>query len=103
MNVYLRGINRDETTWRDPMRFDPGRHVATADEPHRSLLTFGLGPRGCIGQHLALAELVAVVPALAQHGDVTITGDGHEDPSFSMRVHGGLTGRFTPVAATQPR
>jgi enediyne biosynthesis protein E7 len=93
--VYLRGINRDPNTWDDPLRFDPSRHDSTAKEQHRSLLPFGLGPRGCIGQHLAMAEMIAALPALARHGNITIEGTVTEDPSFALRTFGGLNGRFT--------
>jgi cytochrome P450 len=92
--VYLRGINRDPNLWVDPLRFDPSRHFDAAKEQQRSLLPFGLGPRGCIGQHLAMAEISAVLPALARRGDVVVDGPITEDASFSMRVRGGLRGRF---------
>jgi cytochrome P450 len=93
--VYLRGINRDPATWDDPLRFDPSRHDTGAKEQHRALLPFGLGPRGCIGQHLAMAEMSAVLPALARRGNITIDGVVTEDPSFALRIRGGLNGRFT--------
>lgn len=93
--IYLRGINRGAERWIDPMRFDPSRHDGSDVDARRSLIPFGLGPRGCIGQHLALAELHAVVPALARHGDVTLDAPAVEDPSFALRVRGGLRGTFT--------
>ncbi len=93
--VYLRGINRDASIWPDPLRFDPSRHDADLKEQQRALLPFGLGPRGCIGQHLALAEMNAVLPALARHGNVTVEEPVTEDARFALRVKGGLTGRFT--------
>jgi cytochrome P450 len=58
------------------------------------LLPFGLGPRGCIGQQLALAEMYAVLPALARHGDVVVEQSVNENPRFALRVDGGLKGRF---------
>jgi cytochrome P450 len=107
VNVYVRGINRDAGLWDEPLRFDPARHDPNAREPgarnpeapgaresRRALLPFGLGSRGCIGQHLALAELIAVLPALARRGDVAIQGEAAEDAGFALRVRGGLTGRF---------
>jgi enediyne biosynthesis protein E7 len=99
-NIYLRGINRDPNIWDDPLRFDPSRHGSDAKETRRALLPFGLGARGCIGQHVALAEMIAVLPALADRGDVAIDGSAPEDPGFALRVRGGLTGRFT---ASKPR
>jgi enediyne biosynthesis protein E7 len=101
--VYLRGINRDPNRWPDPLRFDPSRHHAGSSEAHRALLPFGLGPRGCIGQHLAMAELIAVLPALARRGDITIDGTIIEDPSFALRIHGGLKGRFTTRQVPEAR
>jgi enediyne biosynthesis protein E7 len=100
--IYLRGMNRDPSRWPDPLRFDPGRHDAArpdadAARPLRALLPFGLGPRGCIGQYLALAEMEAVLPALARRGDVVIEGEVVEDASFALRVRGGLRGRLMPV------
>jgi cytochrome P450 len=92
--IYLRHINRDPDIWQDPLRFDPSRHDTDAKEQHRALLPFGLGPRGCIGQHLAVAEMSAVLPALAQHGDVIIDQTITEDPSFALHIEGGLKGRF---------
>ena len=92
--VNVRGLGRDPVRWPDPLRFDPGRHE-TRDASARTLIPFGLGPRGCIGQHLALAELHAALPALARHGDVEIQGDVVESPQFALRVQGGLRGRFS--------
>jgi cytochrome P450 len=93
--IYLRGINRDARVWPDPLRFDPSRHERGAHAAHGSLLPFGLGPRGCIGQQLALAEMRAVLPALARHGNVVLDGPAVEDPQFALRIRGGLRGHFT--------
>jgi cytochrome P450 len=95
--VYLRGINLDAKVWPDPARFDASRHLVDNKEQQRSLLPFGLGPRGCIGQHLAMAEMRAVLPALARHGDIAIEGEISENPSFALRAKPAPTGRFTPV------
>jgi cytochrome P450 len=92
--IYLRAINRDPATWTDPLRFDPSRHATSDKDQQRSLLPFGLGPRGCIGQHLAMAELNAVIPALARHGDIAVDGSITEDASFALRIRGGLFGLF---------
>jgi cytochrome P450 len=101
--IYLRAMNRDPRVWPDPLRFDPARDRSPGTAQHRALLPFGLGPRGCIGQHLALAEMHAVLPVLARHGDVAVAEPIVEDPNFALRVRGGLRGSFSaPVAATRP-
>jgi enediyne biosynthesis protein E7 len=100
--VYLRGINRDPNLWDNPSRFDPSRHESSAKESHRALLPFGLGPRGCIGQHLAMAEMSAALPALARHGNIVIDGRATEDPGFALRIRGGLRGRFTTSGRSSP-
>jgi cytochrome P450 len=98
--VYLRGINRDPNIWPDPSRFDPSRHETATTEQQRALIPFGLGPRGCIGQHLAMAEMSAVLPALARHGNISVEGTVAEDPSFALRVQPQLNGRFTAPGTT---
>lgn len=97
--VYLRGMNHDASTWSNPLAFRPDRHETSTKEQGRALLPFGLGPRGCIGQHLALSELDAVLPALARRGDVVIHEPVVEDSQFALRIRGGLQGRL--VAAGQ--
>ena len=92
VTVYLRGMNRDPTRWIEPLQFRPDRH-RTASPVDSTMLSFGLGPRGCIGQHLAMAEMLAVIPVLAASGNFSIDlsrGELVEDASFALRVRGGL-------------
>ena len=104
VTIYLRGIHRDPASWDNPLQFNPSRHdPALITDQHRQLLAFGLGPRGCIGQHLAMAELMAVLPAFARHGRITIDEPVTEDASFSLRVRDGLTGQFTQAPSLDPR
>ena len=95
----MRGINRDPNVWDDPLRFNPSRHQAESKDEHRALIPFGLGPRGCIGQHLAMAELRAITPALARRGNISVESPVVEDASFALRVGSGLTGQFTKPRA----
>lgn len=73
--VYLRGMNRRPDLWDDPLTFRPDRHREADSSHKRSMLAFALGPRMCIGMHLAMAEMCAVLPALARLGDVTLQND----------------------------
>jgi cytochrome P450 len=98
VTIYLKAMNRRPQAWPHPHRFRPDRHLTTNQDPNRSLLPFGLGPRGCIGQHLAMAEMITAVPVLARHGDITIDSDAREDASFALRPGSALHGTFTPAA-----
>ncbi|HEY1650548.1 MAG TPA: cytochrome P450 [Acidimicrobiales bacterium] len=97
VNVY--GINRAESVWPEAATFDPGRHRTLSRQQERALIPFGLGLRGCIGQHIALSELHAALPELARHGDVEIDGSPSGHPTFTLRVRGGLRGRFRRISA----
>jgi cytochrome P450 len=55
----LRGANLDEQRFPDPERFDPHR----SRNPH---LTFGHGPRFCVGAPLARIELQSLFPTLLE-------------------------------------
>jgi cytochrome P450 len=99
VTIYLRGMNRDPKRWNDPLRFQPDRH-RTSSALDATMLSFGLGPRGCIGQHLAMAEMLATLPVLAAAGNITIDtskGELIEDASFALRVQGGLRATLTPA------
>jgi cytochrome P450 len=92
INVY--GMNRDETVWPNASTFDPRRHQQLSKLQERSLIPFGLGVRGCIGQHMALSELDAALTALSRHGDVEVDGTPIGHPTFSLKVLGGLRAKF---------
>ena len=94
VTVYLRGMNRDPILWPDPTTFRPERHADTSAEQQRALLPFGLGPRSCIGQHLALFELHHAIPALTRLGNIELESEPRESPSFTLGFTSDLRGRF---------
>ncbi len=101
VTIYLRGMNRDPRLWPDPTTFAPDRH-RDGSALDATMLSFGLGHRGCIGQHLAMAEMLAVLPMLARAGDVTTAAvTVQEDASFALRVKGGLYVRLDSAASAR--
>lgn len=60
------GIHRNPDVWPDPEQFDPERFdpARAGDRDRFAHLPFGAGPRSCIGNHLALAELIVAVATL---------------------------------------
>jgi cytochrome P450 len=92
--VYLRGMNRRADLWENPLAFLPSRHIGSDSVQKRSIQTFALGPRMCIGMHLAMAEMCAVLPAMARLGDVMLESTPLPDPHFATRAKGGIIVSF---------
>ncbi len=59
-------VHRHRRLWRDPDRFSPDRFLPErADRiPRGAFIPFGLGPRICIGQGLAMQEIAVVLAAI---------------------------------------
>ncbi len=72
ISPYL--VQRHPAHWPDPDLFDPERFMPqTAAGRHRfAYLPFGLGPRACIGEHLALVEMQTHVATLARHFELEL-------------------------------
>jgi cytochrome P450 len=69
--VNIWGVHHREDVWPDPSAFSPDRfedrrHATDASRRAGGYthIPFAGGPRACIGEHLAMAELVAAVSAL---------------------------------------
>ncbi len=81
-----------------PVAIQPG------SSPHHipldaTMLAFGLCPRGCIGQHLARAEMLPVLPVLAAAGDFSLDPAQQSNPARTTCKHG--RARFEPVGIRQ--
>lgn len=96
LTIYIKGMHTDPTLWPRPEAFDLTRHSQRSKEQEQSLLSFGLGPRGCIGQQLALAEMRALLPLLARRGQIAIYKVPQPDAGFGLRPRGGLSGSLQP-------
>lgn len=60
--------HRHPEFWRDPEHFEPDRFMAlrAAGKTNPAYLPFGLGPRTCIGNHLAVQVVALVLATAAQ-------------------------------------
>jgi hypothetical protein len=77
------------------LRFDPSRHDSDDKEHQRALIPFGPRSAGLHRPAPRTAEIRAIVPALARHGDITLDRTPAEDASFALRIGGRFTGTFT--------
>lgn len=76
--ILLGRINRDPAVFADPNRFDPWR-------PRKRNLAFGAGRHKCVGKHLALFQLEAVLNAALERFD---TLELAAPPEWADSVHG---------------
>ena len=113
--VNIWGVHHRPDVWPDPFRFDPDRfgaaglrgpNAAAGSEGRRSSYThvpFGGGPRACIGEHLAMAELVAAVAAVLRRYRLVSLGDKPDiEVDLALRPKGTLPCRLEPVSPTGP-
>ncbi len=94
--VSVWGVHHNPDVWPDPERFDPDRFGSEAGRYHH--LPFGGGPRGCIGQHMATAELLVAVATLVRSFRLTSELDEVPlDVGLALRPRGALPCRIEPV------
>ncbi|CAN0900666.1 Cytochrome P450 709B2 [Linum grandiflorum] len=90
-------INRSKALWGDdsnefkPMRFENG--VSTAAKHPNAFLSFGMGPRVCIGQNFAMMEAKSVMALLLQRFSFSLSpqykhspGNWPLQPQYGMPV-----------------
>jgi pentalenene oxygenase len=84
-------IHREPRVFADPERFDPDRWLDMAPEAKRSYLPFGLGPRRCLGELLANAEMVAALTTLCRRWRFSLPAGRTVTPRFrSVLIPHGL-------------
>ncbi|KAK5627845.1 hypothetical protein RRF57_003560 [Xylaria bambusicola] len=76
--LFQWAINHDKRFWTDPFKFAPERFLG--DERYKNdqldaMQPFGVGPRNCIGQNLAYAEMRLVLAKLVYNFDMRIADE----------------------------
>ncbi|MFM7566764.1 MAG: cytochrome P450, partial [Flavobacteriales bacterium] len=67
---YIYGAHHNEAYWPNPDVFNPDRFV---EKQHPfSFIPFGGGPRVCIGQNMALMQILLVVSTLVRDYDFSL-------------------------------
>ncbi len=102
--VNIWGIHHRPTVWLEPFRFSPDRFEPAADSRRSrgasgySHLPFGGGPRACIGEHLAMAELVAAVTAILRRYRLrSLLETPALEVDLALRPGGPMPCRFEPL------
>ncbi|CAG8586746.1 4784_t:CDS:1, partial [Racocetra fulgida] len=72
--ISLARMNRNEKWFEDPLKFDPQRFINNEDLAKLSA-PMGQGPKSCVGQRLAMVEMMAILPELLKEFTFTRIDD----------------------------
>ena len=82
--VFL--MHQDARWFPEPQAFRPERFAPDAPAiPRGAFMPFGTGPRVCLGQHLALAEMTVIAAMLLQRF-VLAKGEGQAEPQAVLNI-----------------
>lgn len=83
--LFYYGLHRDRNYWDDPAAFKPERFVklSSSKDKSRAFYPFGAGPRLCIGNNFAMAEMTVFLQAMIHRFDILPT---NEVPSIKPLV-----------------
>ncbi|GLD63364.1 docosahexaenoic acid omega-hydroxylase CYP4F3-like protein [Lates japonicus] len=106
--VSIYGTHHNPTVWTNPHEFNPLRFdpTNTSNRASHAFIPFSSGPRNCIGQKFALAELRVVVASTLLRFRLTLganpelgTGSGgvRRLPQLVLRAEGGLWLQLEPL------
>jgi enediyne biosynthesis protein E7 len=82
-------VHRDPRWWPDPLAFLPDR-FDESEPDSLTFLSFLVGPRGCIGKHLAMLEAAIFLPTVLQRLRFEAVGELAFDAGISLRPRGGV-------------
>ncbi len=101
--VYVYGAHHASGHWQDPESFDPGRFVKGSEKLRTpfTYLPFGGGPRGCIGNHYAMLQMLMILSGVLRNYDFALTpGQRIEaQPMVILRPKHGIRMSFIRTSA----
>ncbi|XP_057685362.1 cytochrome P450 4F3 isoform X1 [Corythoichthys intestinalis] len=104
--ISIYGTHHNPAVWTNPHEFDPQRFDPANQEGRSShaFIPFSSGPRNCIGQKFALAELRVVVSLTLLRFRLTpginpkiVSGEVRRLPQLVLRAEGGLWLQLEPL------
>ena len=100
--VYVYGAHHAPRHWQDPETFDTSRFAKGNDKLRTpfTYLPFGGGPRGCIGNHYAMLQILMIMSELLRKYDFELApGQTIEArPKVILQPRNGIRMTFTPAA-----
>jgi cytochrome P450 len=72
---FFFGLHRDKKLWNEELKFDPERFIVDAKvEKSKNYFPFGAGPRMCIGNNFAMAEMSFFIFSFLKKFQIKSTG-----------------------------
>lgn len=109
VSVHHWSTYKSEANFKNPDTFAPERWLKTdpvyATDALEAHQPFGLGPRNCLGQNMAMHEMRLILATLLFKYDLELCGESRDwaaQKSFALWIKGPLMIRAKPVA-TQAR
>lgn len=67
-------LHRKSSVWENPLEFDPSRfsEEKVKDQPRCAFVPFGAGVRRCIGEQMAMNEIMVVIIGLLKKFSFTV-------------------------------
>jgi cytochrome P450 len=104
--AYVYGAHHAPRYWPDPETFDPDRFIKGTEKQRTpfTYLPFGGGPRGCIGNHYAMLQILMILSDLLRRYDFQLApGQTIEArPMVILRPKHGIRMTFTKTIAAAP-
>ena len=72
--LYYYGLHRNETLWPNATEFKPDRFLNPEKETTKIFYPFGGGPRLCIGNNFAMAEMALFLQEFIQRFNLSSSG-----------------------------
>ena len=99
--VFVYGAHHAPSHWQDPESFDPARFIKGSEKLRTpfTYVPFGGGPRGCIGNHYAMLQMLMILSDVLRRYDFELTpGQTIEArPMVILRPKHGIRMSFTPA------
>lgn len=99
---YIYGTHRNPAHWQDVESFDPRRFEGERRQARYpfAYIPFGGGPRVCIGNHMAVLQMLLIVVACVQRYEFALATDMPVEiqPMMLLRPRGAVAMTFRPVA-----
>ena len=89
--TYIYGMHRSESYWENASAFNPERFLTpegVIDKNIKNYFPFGAGPRMCVGNNFAMAEMAFVLHAIFKTFHISTTGATPKEwPLLTLRPH----------------